>query len=1166
MRPFRLRAFMARRFTAVCMAVFALPHTTTADRPVIDPAGEVPVVTTADVVVVGGTSAGVAAAVAAADQGTRVVLLAPRPYLGEDLCGTYRLWLEPEQRRRLESGNAQSWLDLARRLFEPTVTPVTVGRTVAFTYQADRPTAALHLDTDPPSRLTDGRFNDAPSQSVQYDGDVVVTARLKHPTALRAVHVLAYQRPADFEVRSVAVELSPDGRTWTPAGRADNAQLDAGGFEKAPIRITVPIEKTTTTVTAVRLTVRKTPRSKRILLAEVLIEPAEQDTSDDEPTPPPTLVRPMQVKHALDQALIDAGVEFYFTCFATDMLRDDRGRCAGVVFTDKSGRWAIPARIVIDATWRATIARAAGADTRPYPADDYRFQRIVVGGSVVETLAIGTRTLSTAMPDPADPMRNCPAHLYALSLPMSDGSFPSFAAAEQRARDMTWTTGQLDAAETLFQVPPDPIIGRRSVKGPWPGADRVDLGAFRPRGIDGLYVAGPCADVSRNAAVGLGRPLNMLAVGDRIGRAAATEAARIQPRPDVGLPADGSRHSNAFAVASPNPPAHRTDALHGTIRAGARSVPVWAEYDVVVVGGGTGGAPAGISAARAGAKTLVIELLHGLGGVGTMGLISKYYHGNRVGFTAEIDAGVAAFGEHPHNRPGSWNVEWKMEWYRKELRKAGADIWLGTIAAEAVMDGNRVRGVVVANEHGRGAVLARTVIDATGNAAIAAAAGAPCVYIGPDHVALQGTGLPPRALGAGYTNTDYTFIDDTDTRDIWRSFVMARARFAQDYDLGQLIDTRERRRIVGDFVIDPLDIWNHRTYPDTVVVARSNFDTHGFTVHPVFTIRPPDRADIDVNVPYRALLPRGIDGLIVIGLGVSAHRDAMPVIRMQADIQNQGYAMGRAAAMLAKTGRSTRQLDIKALQKHLVEIGNLPPRVLTDTDSFPLPDARLDQAVTRVVNDYADIQVLLSDPDRALPRLHKAYASATDPNRLVYAHIMGMFGDATGADTLLEAVAKAEWDKGWRFTGMGQFGPSMSRLDSLIIALGRTRDPRALDVILQKLRALGPSREFSHYRALAVALETLADPRAARPLYDLLQQPGMTGHALLDIRQALARQPKSPTDTSTREKSLTELHLARALFRCGDFNRQGRSILEQYTHDLRAPYARHATAVLQASP
>ena len=71
-------------------------------------------------------------------------------------------------------------------------------------------------------------------------------------------------------------------------------------------------------------------------------------------------------------------------------------------------------------------------------------------------------------------------------------------------------------------------------------------------------------------------------------------------------------------------------------------MPVLGQYDVVVIGGGTGGAPAGIGAARQGAKTLVVEYLHGLGGVGTLGAISSYYWGNRVGFTATVGGGQQA--------------------------------------------------------------------------------------------------------------------------------------------------------------------------------------------------------------------------------------------------------------------------------------------------------------------------------------------------------------------------------------------------------------------------------------------------------------------------------------------------------------------------------------------
>jgi hypothetical protein len=52
-------------------------------------------------------------------------------------------------------------------------------------------------------------------------------------------------------------------------------------------------------------------------------------------------------------------------------------------------------------------------------------------------------------------------------------------------------------------------------------------------------------------------------------------------------------------------------------------------------------------------------------------------------------------------------------------------------------------------------------------------------------------------------------------------------------------------------------------------------------------------------------------------------------------------------------------------------------------------------------------------------------------------------------------------------------------------------------------------------------------------------------------------------DTLTRNFSLRELVLARALYRCGDFKDIGKNILTEYTHDLRGHYARHAREVLK---
>jgi len=513
----------------------------------------------------------------------------------------------------------------------------------------------------------------------------------------------------------------------------------------------------------------------------------------------------------------------------------------------------------------------------------------------------------------------------------------------------------------------------------------------------------------------------------------------------------------------------------------------------------------------------------------------------------------------------AWNPEIKSEWYRKELRKAGVDIWYGSFGAGAFVEKNTVRGVVVSTPWGTGIVLAKVVIDSTGNADIAAAAGATCRYTDDTEVAVQGTGLPPKELGARYTNTDYTFVDDTDILDIWRVFVTARQKFRSSYDLGQLIDTRERRQIVGEAFLTPMDMMLNRTHPDTIVIAKSNFDTHGYTIHPIFTIRPPHRDDIYVHVPYRCLLPKGIEGIIVTGLGISAHRDALPVIRMQADIQNQGYAAGVAAAMISKQNITTRELNIKELQKHLVKIGNLPESVLTEKDNFPLPQEEIIKAVRELTNNYEKLEVALAFPEQSIPLMEKYMAQVKQPShKLIYAHILAMLGNNSGLDILLEKIKNTPWDKGWRYTGMGQFGASMSPLDSYIIAAGRTRDKRSLDVILKKAEQLDSTSEFSHFRAIALALEYIGDPKACPTLAKLLKKPGISGNAITDIKTAILKNPQSATDTSMRNAALTELVLARALYRCGDYNDIGKKILAEYARDLHGHYARHASAVLNA--
>ncbi len=878
------------------------------------------------------------------------------------------------------------------------------------------------------------------------------------------------------------------------------------------------------------------------------------------------LPTPMHVKRTLDQQLIDNKVNYLYSSYVTDIITDEKNEVAGVILSNRSGRQAVMGKVIIDTTPRAMVARMTDAQFGKYPAGTQHFNYTVVGNHPQNSDGLSYKI------QPVDVQiqeKHYQAIEYSIPVKMKDDSWASFAEAEQQIRDLTWDPDQVENSDLLFQIPPDRMNGQKR----WNKANvdnhKINLKVFQPRKVERLFVLSGCADLSDEAATNLLKPGGFIAIGERIGTQAAVLASQLAfaENPRVkGNQANRLEAGDVHELLS----GLRPTLTQGHLIAEETSLPVLGYYDAVVMGGGTAGAPAGIGAARSGASTLVLEYLHGLGGIGTMGMIGRYWAGYRKGFTTEVDDGVKAIGgDNPRQkeRLDEWVFDWKTEWYRREIREAGGTIWFGVLGCGAYVENGRVKGVVVATPLGKGIVLAHTVIDSTGSADMAIAAGAEYSYTDGVNVAVQGAGLPPKNPDDFYNNTDWTFTNDTDMLDVWRTFIVGKNKFKDQYDIGKLPQTRERRRMIGDFTVGVLDVYNHRTYPDTISIHESSFDTHGFTIDPYFSLKPPADSGVDVlaYVPFRALLPKGLEGIVVTGLGASAHRDAMPVIRMQPCLQNQGFAVGMAAAIVAKNVQQIRYVDIKKLQRKLVEIGSLTPEVLTHQDNFPPTDAQIQAAAKTVVKDLEGLEILLWDQPRGVSAMSDHYLTSTDPaHKLVYARILGMLGHADGYADLLRAVQELDdWDDGWNFRGMGQFGRSMSYVDTLIIGLGNCKKPESVPAIIRMAKMLTSESHFSHFRAVALALETINDEQATKALYDLIQLPGVRGHAMTDIQEAIRQTPPSRTDTSTRNNSLRELILGRALYKCGDYNGLGNQILLEYSKDLRGHYFRHANGVLQ---
>jgi len=792
---------------------------------------------------------------------------------------------------------------------------------------------------------------------------------------------------------------------------------------------------------------------------------------------------------------------------------------------------------------------------------------------------------------------------------LTDPGFGALNKAFHKARSLTWTNGSVDFSERLFHIPEDAVVSAGASTKAWPGANQVTLGLFRPANVKSWYVLSAYAGLSREQMATALRPPRWAIIGRRIGEAAAGEAGKVSNPGPIDVASSGAKPGRLSIRENWSDLRFRD---RPQVKLSARSLPVLGEYDVVIVGGGTSGSPAAIAAARNGARTLVIEYLDELGGVGTAGLISRYWYGYRSGVNKEIKPGFVSQKElidgsernRAYNPFGSktlrsgyakevggqvganWIVEAKAEWLRQEILKASGEIWFNCFGCGAVVDDRKAAGVVVAGPFGRGVVLAKTVIDSTGNSDIAAAAGAKTQYsisrLG--DLSVQMAGHPPRNLGARYVNTIYTMVDDTDLFDRWHLLLTKRKSRSGTYDNAQLIDSRERRRVVGDSVLKTTDILNARRYPDTICHYLSNFDAGAFPTSEILLVKDMKGPAFAGDLPYRCLLPKGIEGLLVTGLGASADRDAMTLIRMQPDFENQGYAAGVAAAMAVGNGGYVRKVDVKALQKALIKKGVVEQRVLSDTDSYPLSTARLKEAVAELkelkieINQKRDnydstfpaLAAVMSHPRQSIPLLAAAHANAKKPcEKLNYARILGVMGNDTGLQTLLEAVERIEiWGKGYDTSPARETGYTFAEVDRLVMALGFTRSPKARPTLVKKLKLLDAQSSLSHIKAVVMALRMNRDPSLAGPLAELLDKPGMTGHAT-PAGYYRPQKPQSPRKIPVRaeigkplNRKFREVLVAALLLDCGDLNGKGRAVLDAYTKDVHGHFAAYARAAL----